>query len=154
MNKDDINKKYSVHRVLAHSYLFYFGAFLLGISLDFFFPIRLLDQTTSVYMGLIFLCLGTFLVMWAQSTSRDLDVSNVTKDTFSHGPYSYTRTPTSWGLFLLILGFGIMVNAFFIMLLTVISFLVTKFVFLSKQEEMLAKKYGEPYLEYKKSVKF
>jgi len=29
-----------------------------------------------------------------------------------------------------------------------------KFVFLNKQEEMLAAKYGVPYLEYKKMVKF
>lgn len=46
------------------------------------------------------------------------------------------------------------VNAFFIIVFSFISFLITKFTFLSKEEKILAEKYGAPYLEYKKSVKF
>ncbi len=152
MNNEEI--KNNVHHILAHSYMFYFGAFLVGLILEFIFPIKILDKNITPYFGIVFLVLATLLIFWAQKTSRNLDISHLTKDTFCQGPYSYTRTPTSWGLFLLILGFGVMVNAFFIILLTVISFIVTKFVFLRKQEAVLAEKYGEPYLEYKKSVKF
>ncbi len=152
MNNEGI--KHNVHHILAHSYVFYFGAFLVGLVLDFIFPIKILEKNITIYSGIIFLFLATFLIFWAQKTSRNLDKNNLKKETFCKGPYRYTRTPTSWGLFFLILGFGIMVNAFFIILFTVISFIVTKFVFLRKQEEILAQKYGEPYLEYKRSVKF
>ena len=78
---------------------------------------------------------------------------NVTKENFCKGPYCYARHPTHWGLFFLILGFGIILNALFVILCTLISFIVTKFVFIEKQEKILAEKYGAPYLEYKKSVK-
>ncbi|KKP64099.1 MAG: hypothetical protein UR62_C0020G0001, partial [Candidatus Nomurabacteria bacterium GW2011_GWF2_35_12] len=67
--------------------------------------------------------------------------------------YCYTRSPTHFGLFLLMLGFGIITNALFIIIFSVISFIITKFVFIRKEEKILAEKYGIPYLEYKKSVK-
>src|ERR1035437_6593070 len=55
----------------------------------------------------------------------------------------------SVGAIILLLGFGIIVNAPFVILSAIISFIVTKFVFLSKEEKILADKYGTPYLEYK-----
>ena len=79
---------------------------------------------------------------------------NMSKETFSRGPYRYTRNPTNFGLFLLMLSFGIIMNALFIIVFSVLSFIFNKFIFIKKEEEILAKKYGTPYLEYKKSVKF
>ena len=52
------------------------------------------------------------------------------------------------------LGFGLVANAIFIIVTTVISFVLTKFIYLKKEEAILEKKYGAPYLEYKKAVKF
>jgi protein-S-isoprenylcysteine O-methyltransferase Ste14 len=52
------------------------------------------------------------------------------------------------------LGFGIMNNALFVIVTTFISFFISKFVFIDRQERILADKYGAPYLEYKKAVKF
>ena len=52
------------------------------------------------------------------------------------------------------LGFGIMADTFFVILFALISFVVAKYVFIKRQEELLAEKYGAPYLEYKKMVRF
>ena len=104
-------------------------------------------------IGVAFLLLATILILWAQMTSRNLSKQNITKETFCKGPYCYTRSPTHWGLFLLLLGFGFIANAFFLIILTLISFVITKFIFLEKEENALAMKYGAPYLEYKKEVK-
>jgi protein-S-isoprenylcysteine O-methyltransferase Ste14 len=78
----------------------------------------------------------------------------VTKETFCRGPYCYTRSPTHFGLFLLIIGFGFVLNAFFVVLFTFFCFLITKITFVKKQEKLLEEKYGTAYTEYKKSVKF
>jgi protein-S-isoprenylcysteine O-methyltransferase Ste14 len=51
------------------------------------------------------------------------------------------------------LGFGIISNAFFVILTTLVSFLVSRFIFLEKEEIILEEKYGTPYLEYKRAVK-
>ncbi|MEK7104980.1 MAG: methyltransferase [Patescibacteria group bacterium] len=146
--------KNRVHRILAHSYLFYFISFLLGLFLDFMFPVEFYEKITMASIGAVFLILGTFLILWAQMSSHKLKKENMSKETFCCGPYRYTRSPTHFGLFFLMLGFGIMTSTLFIIIFSVISFIITKFTFIQKEEKILAEKYGAPYLEYKKSVKF
>ena len=146
--------KNKVHKILAHSYLFYFISFLAGLFLDFVFPLRIFKSSATLSIGTIFLILGTFLILWAQKSSLGLQKENVNKERFFHGPYRYTRSPTHFGLFLLILGFGIITNSLFVVILSIVSFFITKFIFIKEEERILAEKYGAPYLEYKKSVKF
>ena len=147
-------QKQSVHKILAHSYSMYFILFLVGVSLDMFFKLQIFTSPVMAPTGAVLLILGSILILWAQYTSHNLKVENVTKETFCRGPYCYTRTPTNFGLFFLMLGFGMIANAFFVILFTLVSFIIAKFVFLDKEEKVLAAKYGTPYLEYKKSVKF
>jgi protein-S-isoprenylcysteine O-methyltransferase Ste14 len=146
--------KNKVHKVLAHSYLFYFILFLFSLFLDYLFPLKIFDNMELSFLGIAFFILGTLLVVWAQKSSHNLDKGNLNKETFYNGPYRYTRSPTHLGLFLLMFGFGIVSNALFVSLFALISFFITKFTFIKKEEKILSEKYGHPYLEYKKSVKF
>lgn len=145
--------KNKVHKILAHSYLFYFISLLFGLFLDFAFPLGVFGNSIAASVGIIFLVFGTFLIFWAQISSHKLKKENMSKETFCCGPYRYSRSPTHFGLFFLTLGFGIIANALFIVIFSIISFLITKFVFIKKEEEILVAKYGAPYLEYKKVVK-
>jgi protein-S-isoprenylcysteine O-methyltransferase Ste14 len=155
MESDNKNlHKITTHTVLAHSYSVYFVLFLIGIVLDLVLRVKIFTDSVAVPLGVAIIILGSILVFWAQKTSRDLKLDNLSKDTFYQGPYRYTRGPTHFGLFLLLLGFGIIVNSFFVVLFTIIAFLISKFVFLNKQEKMLAEKYGIHYVEYQKLVKF
>jgi protein-S-isoprenylcysteine O-methyltransferase Ste14 len=144
----------NVHTVLAQSYMAYFFSFLLGLSIHFLYPLKISEQDFTTNFGLLLLFLSTLLIFWAQNTSRNLDHEHITKESFCRGPYCYTRTPTHFGLFLLILGFSLMINSLFVALFTLLSFIISKTFFLKKQEAMLFQKYGVPYMEYKKSVKF
>ncbi len=155
MEIEDKNlNKNKVHKILARSYAVHFLLFLVGVVLDLVFSIKVFTNSVIVSFGGVLIVLGSILIFWAQYTSRNLKKENITKETFCHGPYYFTRTPTNFGLFFMILGFGLMLNAFFVVLSSFISFIVAKFMFLNKEEEVLAQKYGVPYLEYKKSVKF
>lgn len=156
MENNDKNSipKHAIHKVLADSYAVHFVLFLVGVVLDLIFNFQFFNSTKVAPVGILFLVFGTFLVFWAQKTSRNLKKENINKDTFCRGPYCYTRTPTNFGLLFLVLGFGLIINAFFVVLSAFTSFLISKFMFLNKQEKMLALKYGKPYLEYKKTVKF
>lgn len=145
--------KPSVHKVLAHSYATYFLFLLIGVTLDLVFKLKIFSGIATISWGYVFLVAGTFLIFWAQKTSRNLKKENINKETFSHGPYKYTRSPTHWGLFFLMLGFGMVANAVFVVVTSFISFIFTKLTFLNKEEKILADKYGLPYLEYKRSVK-
>ncbi|MFA5840947.1 MAG: hypothetical protein WC847_01580 [Candidatus Paceibacterota bacterium] len=156
MESSDKNSipKHAIHKVLADSYTVHFILFLIGVVLDLIFNFQFFSSTLVTPFGIFFLILGTFLVFWAQKTSRNIKKENISKETFCKGPYCYTRTPTNFGLLFLVLGFGLIINAFFVVLSAFISFIVSKLIFLKKQEKMLASKYGAPYLEYKKTVKF
>jgi len=151
---EDILDGTMVHRVLAHSYFVYFLFLVLSVVLDIIFHIHAFESSFTVPAGFVILILATILIMWAQNTSRNLNIENINKDTFLHGPYCYTRSPTHYGLFLLMLGFGLVANAFFVIMFTIVSLLITKFFFLKKEENLLEKKYGDAYKEYKKLVKF
>ena len=144
-----------VHVVLAHAYLFYLFAFILGTFLDFNFHLQVANQTLLTILGVLFLMLGPLLIYWAQKTSHHFKKHETkTLDSFLMGPYRYVRNPTHLGLFIMILGFGMIVNAFFIILFTIISFIITKIIFLKQEQKILEHKYGEHYIAYKKKVKF
>ncbi len=148
--------KTKVHHTLAHSYYSYFILFLIGLSFDLFFPIKIsIHPAITLGIGMIIIILSTFLIFWAQRTSHRLDIKKeITVETFCKGPYCYTRTPTNFGLFFLVLGFALVINAFFLVIATIISFVFAKLIFLKQQEAILVEKYGTPYIEYKKKVKF
>lgn len=146
--------KNHVHQILARSYVVCFLLFLLGIFLDLIFHFKTFDSPVMIPIGSILIFLASLLILWAQKTSRNLNKENLTKETFYKGPYRFTRIPTHLGLFVLMLGFGILSNATFIALFSIIFFIFNKNYFLKKQEMILEKKYGAPYLEYKKLVRF
>ena len=147
--------KHKVHHVLAHSYSVYFILFLIGFFLDLVYKVSLFADSTMLPLGVSILVLATGLIFWAQKTGRDFKkVAEVKMEHFCRGPYCYTRIPTQFGLFFLMLGFGIITNSFFVSLLAVVAFIIAKFVFIGKQEKMLEQKYGVHYTEYKKAVKF
>ncbi len=152
--KEKIIRETKVHRLLAHSYLVYLLFLLLGVALDVIFHIHAFESYFTIPAGFTILFFATVLIMWAQNTSRNLKRENITKETFLHGPYCFTRSPTHYGLFLLMLGFGLIANAFFVIMFTIVSLLITKFFFLKKEEDLLEEKYGAPYKEYREAVKF
>jgi protein-S-isoprenylcysteine O-methyltransferase Ste14 len=149
------NNKDNIHKILAHSHATQLILFLFAFFLDLIFKVTIFSNSVLISgAGVIFLILGSVLIFWAQYTSHHLSNENITKESFSKGPYHYVRNPTNLGIFFMIVGFGIIANAFFVIIFALISSLVVKFVFLDKEEKILIAKYGAPYLEYKKSVRF
>ncbi len=151
-------KKTTVHHVLAYSYGTYFLGILMGLLLDFFYPIAVFDHQSIPVFGFVLLTLGTYLIYWAQTTSRKtryvrkgLD-GPVSKDLFARGPYTFSSSPTHLGLTLLSFGFALTINSAMLMLTTLVAFFITKFIFVKKEEKMLSEKYGEHYTEYRKSI--
>ena len=149
-----IQHKNRVHVILAHSDFVYFSLFLVGILLDLIFNFKILNFAFCVPLGVTFTFFASILILWSQKTSRNFKKENLSKESFSKGPYSITRCPTHWGLFLLTLGFGLIANAIFIVIFSIISFIITKLIYLNHEERILEKKYGNSYKEYKESVKF
>lgn len=142
-----------VHRVLSYSYTMFFIAIIIGIILNIIFPVRIFNLPIYKYGGLAMIMVGSWFVYWAQNTSGRIHKYEITEKYFEHGPYKYTRNPTHLGLSAMIIGLGFLLNAVFIVLISVFASLVTKFVFLKREEDLLERKYGNAYKEYKEKVK-
>lgn len=147
----------TVHDVLAHSYSIYLVALAVGVILDVFFKFRPFSENARL-PGLVIIAAASGLIVWAQNSSRALRRARQNKERletrdFCRGPYCVSRSPTHWGLVLLVVGFSLVINSAFVLAAGILAFILTRSVFLSEEEKMLAQKYGEEYLRYKKQVR-
>ena len=143
-----------VHNILSHSYTVFLLAVVFGLILDVFIPIYIFNDPIYQYIGLSMIVLGPAIIYWAQSTSNATKVGNrnLTERNFERGPYKYSRNPTHIGLSIMTIGLGFLLNSVFSILLVAVASLITKFIFLRKEEGLLEKRYGQAYLDYKKKV--
>ncbi len=157
--KTEPNSGLIVHQVLAVSYATYLVAVILGFISDFIWPIRFSSQAVSV-IGFICIVLGSFLAFWAQyvsgkgSSIRHDQKENLSHIHFSAGPYSITRAPTQYALLLLALGLALIYGSVVMVAMTLVAFVLGRFVFIPMEEHHLLNKYGTSYEEYKKKVRF
>ena len=150
------NKNGMVHFVLVHSYLIFLLAVILGVFLDTTINKEIFSNDVYQIVGFGMLIISSIIIYWAQKTSSNYtqkDIKGDSRSQFEFGPYRYHRSPTHFGLFIMTLGFSLIINSFFGVVLTFIAYLVTKFVFLKKEEKLLETKYGQVYAAYKKKVK-
>ena len=148
------NSKESVHQILAQSYSVFFLVFLLGIILDLLWPIRIIPKYIFNPAGIILIIAGPLLIMWAQHTSGSFIKKHPkpTAEDFKSGPYAFTRGPTHAGITMLLVGFGFIMNSPYLIALSLVASVVSRRIFLRKQENLLSKVYGEEYEQYKREV--
>jgi len=145
-----------INFILSHSYFIFFLAVILGALLDPLIDKEIFSNLLYTHSGFVMLIVGSLLVYWAQKTSLTYK-QRVSKDDtgsfFEFGPYKYMRNPTHLGLFILTLGFSLMINSLFGVILNIIAYIITRVYFLKKEEELLEDKHGQVYADYKKKVK-
>ena len=71
--------------------------------------------------GFTLLVFGTFVIIWTERTSHNFKQDSLDKHAFYSGIPLYPQS-YHFGLFLLVMGFGFIANAFFVVLTTLISF--------------------------------
>jgi protein-S-isoprenylcysteine O-methyltransferase Ste14 len=145
-----------VHLVLSHSYTVFLLAVILGVIFDIFIPTSYFGNYIFQYVGLVLVILGSLLIYWAQKTTNCTKKEEIEKGVlirdFARGPYKYSRNPTHIGLTIMALGLGLIINSVFSVAFVVVAFLITKIFFVKKEEELLEKRYGDDYCNYKKKV--
>ncbi len=146
-------RKPSVHRVLATSYLTYFLLCSFGLFLGIFFPLHFSVPHAVVFANICFF-IGPVLMIWAQYTSHRFEI--VKQQTgelhFNRGPYKYLRNPTQLGLVVLVLGYAFATSTAILFVTTGVAYIISNFFF-KKHEEILESRYGAAYTAYKASVK-
>jgi len=157
-SKDIVNshRKGMVHFILLHSYFIFFFAVILGAFLDPLINKKIFSDGIYQNIGFLMLIVGSMIIYWAQKTSSNYK-QRISKDNsrsyFEFGPYKYMRSPTHFGLFIVTLGFSLIINSLFGVILTLVAYIITKLFFLRKEEKLLEIKYGQVYIDYKKKVR-
>ena len=145
-----------VHTVISDSYITFLIAIILGVIFDSLIPFKIFNNYLFEYLGLIMIILGSMLTYWAQRSSSIAKKNVLEKGlpiSFEYGPYRYTRNPSYLGVFIMIMGLGIIFNSIFSIIFGLVSYFIIRFIFLKKEEGLLGNKYGQVYFDYKNKVK-
>ncbi|TET25351.1 MAG: isoprenylcysteine carboxylmethyltransferase family protein [Dehalococcoidia bacterium] len=123
---------------------------LLPVRLPFFAPVSLSLGWLLVVLGGS-LCLGT---VYSFSKARGSPVPlNPPQKLVTTGLYSRVRNPMLVGWFIMLFGLGILLHSIFLIFIFTPLFILLNALYLKNVEEKeMEKKFGQDYLNYKKSV--
>lgn len=102
---------------------------------------------------------GLALVGWAVYIQYKLGKGTpapavATKILVTQGPYAYSRNPMTLGALVMYLGIGLWMGSGVVITLSVVVFIILlRFIYIHETRE-LARRFGEPYLEYRERTPF
>src|SRR5206468_4253857 len=124
-----------------------------------FFPIQLpiMSYTACLVCGIVFLILAPTLAWSALVTMKTAGTNvNPAKPALTvvrGGPFRFTRNPMYLALCLLQVALGFFLNDWITLLFVVPLALIFHYGVILREERYLAAKFGEPYLQYKHTVR-
>jgi protein-S-isoprenylcysteine O-methyltransferase Ste14 len=146
--------------LIAPPPLIYVGSLLVGLLLNLLLPVKLLPKRrrgTGLIFGATSIGLGVMLARSAfQQMRRAKTNINPTQPTMAivtEGPYRLTRNPIYVALTLLYAGISLLFNSFWSMLLLPFVLVLMNLGVIDREERYLEGKFGELYLNYKRSVR-
>ncbi len=97
--------------------------------------------------------LGGWAVGWFRRTGQDLKPWTPSPELIVRGPYRFSRNPIYLAMTLLTLGIGGLLARGWIAVLAPLAFLAVHFSAVLPEERYLEEKFGEPYRQYKATVR-
>jgi protein-S-isoprenylcysteine O-methyltransferase Ste14 len=149
------NSKSEIKSLVIYAPVVYLIALILGIIADSFYYMELSQSSAVGGIGLLLVFLATILILWAQYSLRNfqkIEKEELTPESFSGGPYKFSRHPTYMSLAFLVLGLGLMVNSLIVTTMALVAFVLVYFFILRKEESILERKYGDLYSRYKHEI--
>ncbi len=138
--------------------LLYLGALLLGIAANWLTALRV-PLPPPVRWGLGGLLLGVGIasgLAFARAFARsgqDRNPNTPTPEIISTGVYRYSRNPAYVSLTAILLGFGLLLNNGWILLLAIPVLAIMHYGVILREEAYLERTFGDAYLRYKAGVR-
>jgi len=138
--------------------IFYVTALLIGLGLQYFFPITFLSSVWHYSIGsALALSAGTIIpfvvIRYNKSKTPFFDVRKPSKVLITDGPNRYSRNPGYLSLTLLYLGIGFILNNIWILGLSIPVILGMDLLIIRREESHLEAVFGKEYLRYKSAVR-
>ncbi len=143
--------------VIAKPPLIYLGFLLLGLGLDWLWPVAVLPEAAQYALGGTLVGLGGLVAVAAIRRFKAAGTSFRTHEPataiLSDGLYGVSRNPIYLALTAIYLGVGIMVDAGWVLALLGPLLAVMHFGVITREERYLEHKFGDEYLRYKAKVR-
>jgi protein-S-isoprenylcysteine O-methyltransferase Ste14 len=126
----------------------------------FTYPADIIPQPYNL-IGILFIPVGMFLVIWANYTLlyigkiglRDREPMQRPSNLVLVGPYRFTRNPIYLGCLLMLLGLVIVWSSIVILFFLILVYIVFRYIFIKREEIILEEEFGDEYRDFKKRVK-
>jgi protein-S-isoprenylcysteine O-methyltransferase Ste14 len=138
--------------------LLYAAFFSLGILASVLYPVRLLPSALAWILGGAVLAGGALLgPIWGVHTLRTAGTTirpdKPTAKLVTDGPFRFSRNPLYLALSLMYAGLALMANSIWaLLLLFPVTLVMSRFV-IRREEEYLARRFGEEYAHYQTNVR-
>jgi protein-S-isoprenylcysteine O-methyltransferase Ste14 len=97
--------------------------------------------------------LGLWSLILFRRSGEDPNPFKPTFQMVRQGPYRFTRNPMYLAMLLVCVGFAVMLENFWILLLTPVASFVLQRYAVTPEEEYLERRFGEEYVAYKRRVR-
>jgi protein-S-isoprenylcysteine O-methyltransferase Ste14 len=143
--------------VVTHPPVFYIIATIIGLGVDYIYPLSFEFQGNEKTAGIVFVILGTLITalefkMFAskkQSPSVHASVSEV----YQSGIFAYSRNPIYLGVMLWMISGALFYDKLWILIMVGPLVIFMNKVVIEKEEAYLSHKFGDDYLNYMKKVR-
>ncbi|WP_104667339.1 methyltransferase family protein [Ensifer adhaerens] len=129
-----------------------------GLVLDRLYPLPFVpEMVQGVLVGGIVFLAGLALLIWAAMTfgraGTEIQIHRPTSTIVEAGPYRFTRNPIYMGMFLGLIGFSIVFDSLWLLILLAPFYLVIRHGVVAREEAYLERKFGDVYRAYKARVR-
>ena len=130
------------------------------ILVDIFtFPADIIPQPYNL-VGLLLIPVGFLLIIWANYALlhigkiglRNREPMQKPSNLVLAGPYRFSRNPLYLGGLLALLGLVIVWSSVDTAILTILVYIIFKYLFIKKEELILEEEFGDEYRDFKKRV--
>jgi protein-S-isoprenylcysteine O-methyltransferase Ste14 len=153
-------KKKDSPGVIAPPPLIFVSGLLLGVILHWWTRFYLLPAaylSSARILAGILIVFGLAIVFVAKAQMKrvktNIEPWKPTTAIIDDGIYAYSRNPIYIAMILVYIGFVIIINSVWVLLLLPAVYLVMHFGVILREEKYLAEKFGEEYLNYKNKVR-
>ncbi len=130
---------------------------VLSVLLNFVFPVPVFLSSPFTYSGFLIIGFGFVLALWSRSlflkNATTLQLSEEPASLITSGPFRLSRNPIYLGMTSILLGVAVLQGTLVTLAFPIIFVALIEFFIIPGEERKLEKLFGEPYREYRKSVR-
>ncbi|HSA38683.1 MAG TPA: isoprenylcysteine carboxylmethyltransferase family protein [Methanoregula sp.] len=131
--------------------------FVLSVLLNFLFPVPAFLSPPFTYTGFLIIGFGFVLALWSRSlflrNATTLQIYEEPTSLVTSGPFRMSRNPIYLGMASILLGSAVVQGTLVALVFPVLFVMVIGFFIIPGEERKLENLFGEPYRQYKKSVR-